>query len=215
MITVKAHLHDQFRRPRGPLGLLAGQIMSRRSSNVERNRWTVDQLQLQPDARVLELGYGPGLGIAAAVDATPHGHVVGLDHSSSMRAIATRRNAAAVRTGHAELLVGDAESPPTDLGSFDAIFCCNVWLFWPDAATTIGGLSQLLRPTGRLAITHLPRLGKPTRASTDAAAHQIEADMRDAGLTLVECAYLQLDPAPAVCVIGRADATRIRQRASS
>ena len=64
---IARHLGDQFRRPRGPLGRVAGRIMAQRSSNVERSRWTVERLELNTDARVLELGYGPGLGIEAAL----------------------------------------------------------------------------------------------------------------------------------------------------
>ncbi len=200
--TIKRHLYDQFRLPRGPLGRLAGRVMSRRSSNVERSRWTVGLLALQPDARVLELGYGPGLGIEAAVDATPDGHVVGIDHSSTMRAMAAKRNASAIRTGRVTLLVGDAQDPPPDLGVFDAIFCCNVWLFWTDPEATIDRLVHLLTPTGKLAITHLPRHSQATSEATDEAATRIEQQMDQAGLVRVERAYLPLHPAPAVCVTG-------------
>ena len=66
-MTIKTHLYDQFREPRGPLGVLAGRIMSKRSSNRERSAWTVDLLDVQPDDRILELGYGPGLGLEAAL----------------------------------------------------------------------------------------------------------------------------------------------------
>jgi len=204
MKTLKRRLYDQFRRPHGPLGVLAGRIMSRRSSNIERSRWTVDLLELQPDAHVLEIGYGPGLGIEAAVAATPSGHVVGIDHSSTMRTMAAKRNAAAIRAGRATLHVGDAQDPSTDLGTFDAIFCCNVWLFWHDPDTTIERLANQLQPAGKLAITHLPRHHTPTAHDTDEAAEQIEQQMRRAGLTKIERAYLPLDPAPAVCVTGHA-----------
>lgn len=204
MTRIKRHLYDQFRLPRGPLGRVAGKVMSRRSSNVERIRWTVDLLGLQPDARVLELGYGPGLGIEAAVEATPEGHVVGIDHSSTMRAMAVKRNATATGTGRATLLVGDAQDPPPDLGAFDAIFCCNVWLFWTDPDTTIDRLVRLLEPTGKLAITHLPRHGAATSDDTDNAAERIDQQMNRAGLLSVERAYLHVDPAPAVCVTGHA-----------
>jgi ubiquinone/menaquinone biosynthesis C-methylase UbiE len=202
-MSIKRHLYDQFRLPRGPLGRLAGRIMSRRSSNVERSRWTVDLLGLPPDARVLELGYGPGLGIEAALDAVPRGEVVGIDHSATMRAMATKRNATAVRAGRATLLVGDAQEPPPDIGEFDAVFSCNVWLFWSDPDATIGRLVGLLAPAGTLAITHLPRHGSPTPADTERAAEQIEQQMHRAGLTDVERTFLPLDPAPAVCVTCR------------
>ena len=202
MNTITRHLYDQFRLPRGPFGFLAGRTMSRRSSNVERSRWTVELLGLQPDARVLELGYGPGLAIEAALEATPDGVVVGIDHSSTMRSMAARLNATAVRNGRAKLLVGDAQDPPPDLGTFDAIFSCNVWLFWSDPETTIERLSGLLEPSGKLAITHLPRRGTPTKEDTDRAAQRIEQQMQRAGLTQIERAYLPLEPAPAVCVTG-------------
>ena len=39
-MTIKEHLTDQFRQPRGPLGRLAGRIMATRGSNVQRNRRT-------------------------------------------------------------------------------------------------------------------------------------------------------------------------------
>ena len=57
------HLAGQFGNPHGPLGRLAGRIMATRGSNIERNRWTVDLLELKPHHRVLEVGYGPGLAI--------------------------------------------------------------------------------------------------------------------------------------------------------
>jgi len=205
--TITRHLYDQFRLPRGPLGRFAGRVMSRRSSNIERSRWTVGLLGLQPAARVLELGYGPGLGIEAAVDATPDGHVVGIDHSSTMRAMAARRNAEAIRRGSATLLVGDAQDLPEGLGIFDAIFCCNVWLFWTDPDATIKRLGELLEPSGKLAITHLPRHGGATNDDTNEAAERIERQMHDAGLVGIERTYLPLDPAPAVCVIGQAGAS--------
>jgi SAM-dependent methyltransferase len=203
---IARHLGDQFRRPRGPLGRVAGRIMAQRSSNVERSRWTVERLELNTDARVLELGYGPGLGIEAALAAAPDGHVTGIDHSSTMYSMATRRNSIAVSDGRSVLLVGDAEDPPDRLGTFDAIFCCNVWLFWAHPERTIERLAAILEPSGKLAITHLPRHGQPTAADTDRAAERIEQQMIGSGLFEVGRSYLDLEPAPAVCVIGhRAD----------
>ena len=52
-------VYRQFRRPTGLLGRLAGWIMANRPSNIERNRWTVDLLRVQPADHVLEIGFGP------------------------------------------------------------------------------------------------------------------------------------------------------------
>ena len=50
----------QFGRPTGIVGRLVGLVMATRTSNRERNRRTIELLQIQPDDRVLEIGYGPG-----------------------------------------------------------------------------------------------------------------------------------------------------------
>ena len=62
------HIYRQFERPHGALGALAGFVMSHRPSNRERNRWTVDLIAPARDARVLEIGCGPGLALAALCD---------------------------------------------------------------------------------------------------------------------------------------------------
>jgi hypothetical protein len=45
-MTIKTRLFDQFRQPRGALGVLAGRFMSKRSSNQQRSAWTVGLLDL-------------------------------------------------------------------------------------------------------------------------------------------------------------------------
>ncbi|MDX2380212.1 MAG: class I SAM-dependent methyltransferase [Acidimicrobiia bacterium] len=203
MGAITSHFYDQFRRPRGPLGHLAGRIMSKRSSNAERSRWTVDLLELTPGARVLEVGFGPGLGVEAALSVAPDVYVVGLDHSSTMRKSAARRNDVAVRDGRLTLRVGDAQSPPSDLGTFDAIFSCNVWLFWADPVATLSGLAAQLEPGGQLAVTHLPRHGDADASATAEAGDLIETQLKEVGLIDVTRHTLDLEPAPVVCVIAR------------
>jgi hypothetical protein len=56
----------QFHQPTGAVGHVVGWIMGRRSSNVARNRWAVQLLDVQPADRVIELGCGPGVAIAAS-----------------------------------------------------------------------------------------------------------------------------------------------------
>ncbi len=54
----------QFGNPHGALGNLAGFIMSHRASNVERITWAITLLDVKPENNVLEIGFGPGVGIA-------------------------------------------------------------------------------------------------------------------------------------------------------
>lgn len=203
-MSVKATLFDQFRQPRGPLGLLAGRIMSRRSSNRQRSAWTVDLLDVGPGDRVLELGYGPGLGIEAVLDRLPdgRGRVVGVDHSPTMQAMAARRVRGHPSPVRPELLVGDAAALPPGLGELDKIFSCNVWLFWSDPVAVLAGHRAHLAPGGTLAVTHLPRHGGVTRATTLAAGDTIAAQLAEAGYRYIRQEVLDLDPVPAVSVLG-------------
>ena len=81
----------QFHHPTGAVGHVAGWIMGRRSSNVARNRWAVQLLDVQPTDRVIELGCGPGVAIAALATRAIRGLVVGVDHSQVMIRQARRR----------------------------------------------------------------------------------------------------------------------------
>ena len=53
----------QFGKPSGFFGKLAGFIMSHRSSNIERIKWGISLLNIQPTDIILEIGFGPGLAI--------------------------------------------------------------------------------------------------------------------------------------------------------
>ena len=93
---IKEKLIENFGHPRGLLGRLAGWIMAKKKSNTARGRWAIAELAPKPDARVLEIGYGPGLGLADMSRRVSEGTVIGVDISDLMLAQAGRRNAAMV-----------------------------------------------------------------------------------------------------------------------
>ena len=83
---------DQFRHPSGVYGRVAGRIMATRDTNVGRNRWIAQILEPPPDARILEIGHGPGVAIEALLPTLDGGHVTGLEISPLMSRTAARRN---------------------------------------------------------------------------------------------------------------------------
>jgi hypothetical protein len=105
-MTVKQRLRHravaQFHNPTGPGGSVAGWVMGRRSSNVRRNRWAAERLDIQPTDRIIELGCGRASPSLLSPAAPPEG-VVGVDHSEVMIRQAGRRNAAAIRAGRIRL----------------------------------------------------------------------------------------------------------------
>jgi cyclopropane fatty-acyl-phospholipid synthase-like methyltransferase len=60
-------------------------MMGRRSSNVRRNRWAVDLLAVEPTDRVLELGCGPGMAIAALAEELDSGRAKALGVTTEER----------------------------------------------------------------------------------------------------------------------------------
>lgn len=206
----------QFHNPTGPGGHVVGWIMGHRSSNVARNRWAVGLLDVQADARVLELGCGPGIALAAFAERAKEGLVVGVDHSPVMIRHARRRNAAAVAAGRVRLVcapvedlrpvAGDERGPvevaaaPFDL-LFDAVLAVNNVGLWSEPEVRLAGVRHMLRPGGLIAVAHQPREPGATDETSAAEGREIAAALARAGFSEVRVETLGLKPAVA-CAIG-------------
>lgn len=206
-LRLRRSIVRQFRNPTGMGGRLVGWIMGHRSSNVTRNRWAVGLLDVQPDERVLELGCGPGVALAALAERAVSGLVVGVDHSPVMISQAQRLNAAAVATCRVRLLRSSVEDllldpaepePPLD-EPFDAVLAVNNVGFWTEPDRCLIGVRRLLRPAGRIALVSQPRSPGATAATSRAAGSELADLLAQAGFTSIEHATLELNP-PVVCV---------------
>ena len=89
----------------------------------------VQELDIQPDDRVLEIGCGHGIAATLVCEQLERGRLTAVDRSQKMVDAATLRNAAHVEAGRAEFLVASLED--LDLGErrFDKIFAVRVGLF--------------------------------------------------------------------------------------
>jgi SAM-dependent methyltransferase len=203
--TVRALDRDvvgQAHHPRGAAGRVTAWEMAHRPSNRQRSRWVVSLLDVQPADRVLEIGFGPGLAIAALTRAGA-GHVYGADHSGVMVRAAARRNAAAIRSGRVTLIRASADQlPPALDGPFDAILAVNALAFWPAPAERLAGLRRRLAPGGRVAIASQPRCPGATADTSRDAARQIGELLTEAGFTQLSTQTLPLSP-PVACVLAR------------
>ncbi|HEX5120146.1 MAG TPA: class I SAM-dependent methyltransferase [Pseudonocardiaceae bacterium] len=191
----------QFHRPTGAMGHVVGWIMGRRTSNVARSRWAVRLLDVQPTDRVIELGCGPGVAVAALATAATRGLVVGVDHSPVMIRQAGRRNRSAARAGRVRLIHTPVENLSVSDGPFDAALAVNTVGMWPDPTARLRELGRLLRPGGRIALVSQPRCPGATTATSVAAAKELAGLLTEAGFERLRTETLDLDP-PAACVIG-------------
>jgi cyclopropane fatty-acyl-phospholipid synthase-like methyltransferase len=201
-MSLAAKFAAQFRKPEGRLGAFAGWIMANRGSNRQRNEWTVDLLEVAPTNRVLELGCGPGLALAAAARRAAQGRVVGLDHSEVMIAQARARLEKLGLNDRVELRLGGVEALQSLKGPFDKIFSVNLAQFVPEKAELFAAIHRLLGPGGRVATTYQPRHRGATAADARRTAEELAQLMRPAGFQQIRIEELPLKPVPAVCVLG-------------
>lgn len=148
-----------FGRPSGVLGRVGARLMSR--MNADAAAAVVDELDVAPTDAVLEVGFGPGIGVERAAQAAADGFVAGVDYSEMMVERATRRNEAAIEEGRVDLRYGSATDLPFEDASFDAAFSVNSLHVWPDQRAGLAELFRVLKPGGTVAITLTAYAGEP------------------------------------------------------
>ena len=145
----------QFGKPSGLFGRYIGNGMAR--GNEYDARWTVSLLAIQPESRVLEIGFGPGVSTQFASEKASTGFVADIDRSETMVQSARKRNSSAIQAGRMELKQGDVASLSYPDESFDKAFSLHSIYFWGNPADCIKELRRVLKPEGLLAVTILPR----------------------------------------------------------
>jgi SAM-dependent methyltransferase len=126
-----------FGRPRGILGRLGGPIMARMNRTCAA--WVIDLLQVRPGDKVLEVGFGPGVGIQLLTSSASAGYVAGVDPSKEMVAQATTRNKKAIENGRVGVRHGSVASLPFTDNTFDKALAIYSMQVWPDAVAGLRG----------------------------------------------------------------------------
>lgn len=143
-------LGRQLARPQGRAGALAGHLMA--WVNRRPNALAIAALEVRPDDHVLEIGFGPGDGLAMLARQAGLGLIHGIDGSPAMLAQATRRNAQAIAEGRMRLATGDMRRLPFPDASFDKVLGVNVAYFFDPDGAAVAEIHRVLRPGGRVAL---------------------------------------------------------------
>lgn len=138
----------QLARPSGLCGrLLIARWLNRASAAM--NELTLEQLLLEPEDRVLEIGFGGGGLLERILSTEPGAYVAGVDLSIDMVNVAGRRLRGYVRDGRAELRAGDIEALPYADGRFTKLCSVNTLYFWRNPALAMAECRRVLKRDGR------------------------------------------------------------------
>ena len=178
----------QLSRPTGVGGRLIAWLMNR--TNAAINVFAVQQLDLRPVDRVLEIGFGGGVTLPSLLKTSSF--VAGVDRSPDVVSRATARFAQAVRAGRADFRVGTVEALPFEARSFDKVCTVNTVYFWSSLQQGFAEIRRVLTPSGRVVIGFLPkermdRMEMPTDIFTSRSPDSITAALSETGFTNVRC----------------------------
>lgn len=156
----------QVGMPSGVLGRVAARFMAR--NNRDFNQKLVEMVASSSPAPgvVAELGFGPGVGLAALLDAFPDAQVLGADPSPAVMREAQARNQEAVTSGRLRLFTGDVGAL-REHGPIDLIVAVHVLYFWHDPVDALRQIQEVLSDQGRLLLGYQLRQDMPPPAQRD------------------------------------------------
>jgi SAM-dependent methyltransferase len=141
---------EQFKRPSGTTGKLAGLVMSWQNRTL--NRVAVANLQVETNDRVLEIGFGPGDAINLLAKRTKVKSIVGVDPSDVMLDKAIAKNRVHIEVGRVQLIQADVLNLPFESGQFSHAFAVSTFHDWKDRARGLSEVRRVLHQHGQLVL---------------------------------------------------------------
>ena len=127
----------------------------------------IETLDVRPDDKVLEVGFGPGVAIQLLLHRVPAGTVAGIDYSQEMVRQAAARNAVALRNRRVDLRYGSVERLPFADETFDKALAINSMQTWSDAGTGLREIHRVLKHRGHVALGFTVNSGQPKDGIAD------------------------------------------------
>jgi SAM-dependent methyltransferase len=197
----------QLQHPRGLFGKALFAWMT--TKTIEHARWTADLLEVQPDDRILEVGFGNGTNLALLAQRASRGRVAGAEVSETAMEMASKRNAAAIAEGRVTLHRTSGGALPFDDGTFDKACTIATAYVIADPGAVFRDMHRVLAPGGRAAVTFPVRenfmrfkpAGTPGFHLHELA--DLEAAFRDAGFVDTRTERNDAVRFGAHCLIGR------------
>jgi len=137
-----------------PSGWFGSQVLSRLMNLGNRKivETAVELLEIRPQHRLLEIGFGGGAGLARLAERVQSGVVTGVDFSAEMVRRAKRRFHKEIAAGRMKVQEGDVSQLSFPNESFDRVLAVNTIYFWPDTMRGLREIHRVLKTDGRVAV---------------------------------------------------------------
>jgi ubiquinone/menaquinone biosynthesis C-methylase UbiE len=114
------------------------------------NDLMAEKLALDEGDHILEIGFGTGKFIGEIAKRLKGGSIEGVDFSTTMCAMAQRRNKKYIKEGKVIIRRGDFQEMDWRENGFDKICSANTIYFWKNPARYLNQIFRILKPGGNL-----------------------------------------------------------------
>jgi ubiquinone/menaquinone biosynthesis C-methylase UbiE len=137
-----------------PSGIIGRVVLPRlfNSRNAVLNDFTLECLALQPNDRVLEVGFGGGYLLGRMATIITDGTIAGIDVSPAMVAFCEKRYRSLIRDGRLDIRCASVEALPYPPEYFTQVCTVNTIFYWRNASQAISELWRVLADSGTLVI---------------------------------------------------------------
>ena len=172
------------------------------TGNADMENAAVESMNPGPDAKVLMIGCGPGVGVVAAARRAPNGMVIGIDPSAVM----VERTRTRCRRARVEPITkverAAAESIPLTDRSQDAVVSVNNIQLWDDRAVGLDECVRVLVPGGVLVVL-LHTWAMPDAVTAEEWIADLTADVTERGVKVESLQIQRFRSGPAMVLVCR------------
>ncbi|MDH4200548.1 MAG: class I SAM-dependent methyltransferase [Spirochaetia bacterium] len=200
-MSLRNVIMKQFGKPEGFMGRLAGQIMARRLSNIQRNRWAVGLLELKPSDHVLEIGCGPGIALNEFSKMIASGKIIALDHSGLMINSVRKKFGSLEKSGILHTIAEKIEDVQLAPESLNAVFSSNAVQFWNNPVEVFNKIYSALKPGGIVVTNYMERSKNATSRQSLDYISQLSEKATHTKFKISKIESLEMEPVSAYSLI--------------
>jgi ubiquinone/menaquinone biosynthesis C-methylase UbiE len=145
----------QLRKPEGENGIKVAKGMNQ--SNAFLYKLTLENLKINDNDNILELGFGNGFFIKDVLEKAKNITYHGIDFSEDMFNEASIMNKDFIENNKAKLNLANIASMPYSEESFDIIFTINTLYFWEKPLDNLLEIKRVLKKGGVICISIRPK----------------------------------------------------------